>query len=224
MANAGRRMTSPAWTFLVAAAIAAAADWFAILRLDTRLERLAKPAVIVALIAVALTMEPRLAVARPWVVAALVASLAGDVLLLPGGRFRAGLAAFLVAQLAYLVVFLHRPLDAVGAVIGIVGVAVVYAVAGRRIAEAAASTDRMLGGAVLAYLGAISVMAVAASATLVPAAIVGAWLFVASDAVLGWTRFVGGIRELAADAPLMRLAVMVPYHAAQVLLVVSLAV
>ena len=220
-------MTSPAWTFLVAAAIAAVLDWLAILRLDLRLERLAKPGLIVALLAVAVTMEPAgssLAAARPWLLAALVASLVGDVLLLPGGRFRPGLAAFLVAQVLYAVVVLHRPLDPVGAIVGIVGVAIVYVVAGRRIAESAAATDRTLGMAVLGYLGAISLMAIAATATLAPLVIAGAWLFVASDAVLGWTRFVGGIRELAPDAPIMRLAVMVPYHAAQVLLVLSLAV
>lgn len=220
-------MTSPAWTFLVAAALAAVVDWFAILRLDLRLERLAKPAVIVALLAVAVTMEPAgssLAAARPWLLGALVASLVGDVLLLPGGRFRPGLAAFLVAQVLYVVVFLHRPLELVGAVVGIVGVAIVYIVAGRRIAEGAATTDRTLGVAVLGYLGAIAVMAITASATLVPLVIAGAWLFVASDAVLGWTRFVGGVRELAPGAPMMRLAVMVPYHAAQVFLVLSLAV
>lgn len=220
-------MTSPAWTFLVAAAIAAVVDWFAILRHDLRLERFAKPAVIVALLAVAVTMEPEgssLAAARPWLIVALSGSLVGDVLLLPGGRFRAGLAAFLVAQLVYVVVFLHRPLDAIGAVAGIAGVAVVYVAAGRRIAESAAATDRTLGMAVLAYLGAISLMAIAATATLAPLVVVGAWLFVVSDAVLGWTRFVGGIRGIAPDAPALRLAVMVPYHAAQVLLVLSLAV
>lgn len=216
-------MTSPAWTFLVAAAIAAALDWLSLVRHDLRTERIAKPAVIVALIVVALTLDPVVPAARPWVVAALVASLAGDLLLLPGGRFRPGLAAFFVAQLLYLVAFVQRPLDPIGAVVAIVGVGVVYAVAGRHIVEAAAAADRRLGAAVLAYLGAISLMAIAASATFEPLIVVGAWLFVASDAVLGWTRFVGGIRDLDPDAPPLRLAVMVPYHAAQALLVLSLA-
>lgn len=220
-------MTSPAWTFLVATVIAAVVDWVAILRHDLRIERLAKPAVIVALLAVAVTMEPAraaLAEARPWLILALVASLAGDLLLLPGGRFRPGLAAFLVAQVLYVVVFLHRPLEPVGAVVGIVGVAIVYVVAGRRIAASAAATDRTLGMAVLGYLGAISIMAIAATATVAPLVIAGAWLFVVSDAVLGWTRFVGGVRGIDPDAPMMRLSVMVPYHAAQALLVFSLAV
>lgn len=217
-------MTSPAWTFFVATAIAAAVDWLSLVRQDLRTERIAKPAVIVALIAVAMTLDPVVPAARPWVVAALVASLAGDLLLLPGGRFRPGLAAFLAAQLAYLVAFVQRPLDPIGAVVGIVGVAVLHVVAGRRIAERAAATDQRLGVAVLAYLGAISLMAIAATATFEPLIAAGAWLFVTSDAVLGWTHFVGGIRSLTADAPVARLAVMVPYHAAQALLVLSLAI
>ncbi|MEK6719924.1 MAG: lysoplasmalogenase family protein [Chloroflexota bacterium] len=217
-------MTSPAWTFAVAAVLIAVVDWVAVVRLDLRTERFAKPAVIVALLGVAANLEPNVVGARPWVVAALVASLAGDVLLLPGGRFRAGLAAFFLAQVAYLGSFVQWPLEVVGALIGMIGAAVLYAVAGRRIAAGAAATDRATGLAVIAYLIAISAMAVAATATLAPALVAGAWLFVASDAVLGWRRFVADPTGAALASPLSRLAVMVPYHVGQTLLVLSLAI
>ncbi len=217
-------MTSPAWTFLVAAIIAAAVDWVAVVRDDPRTERIAKPAVIVALILVVFTLRSDVPAAVPWVFVALVASLLGDVFLLPGGRFRPGLAAFLVAHLAYIVAFVQRPLDVVGAIVGIVGVALLYAFVGRRILAAAMAGDRSLGVAVGAYLAAISAMAVVGTATLVPFAVAGAWLFVASDAVLGWTRFVGPIRGSGREAPAVALAIIVPYHAAQVLLVLSFAI
>jgi len=217
-------MTSPAWTFVVAATIAAVVDWIAVTRLDFRTERFAKPAVVVALLGVALTMEPSMASPRPWIVAGLAASLAGDALLLPGGRFRAGLAAFFVAQVAYLGAFVQWPLEVVGALIGMIGAAVLYAVAGRRIAAGAVATDRATGLAVIAYLIAISAMAVAATATLAPVLVAGAWLFVASDAVLGWRRFVADPTGAALASPLSRLAVMVPYHVGQALLVLSLAI
>lgn len=216
-------MTSPAWTFAVGALIAAIVDWWAVLRGDLRTERVAKPAVMVALLGVIVTMESGVPAARGWVVVALVASLAGDVLLLPGGRFRAGLAAFLVAQLAYAGAFAHRPLEVIAAATGVVAAIVLYAVVGRRIVEGAARIDGSTAYAVVAYLAAISLMAVVATATLTPLVVLGAWSFVASDAVLGWTRFVGAVRGLEADAPLLRLGVIVPYHAAQVLIVLSFA-
>ncbi len=216
-------MTSPAWTFVVAAVIAAVVDWIAVARLDLRTERVAKPAVVVALLGVALAMEPSVESPRPWIVAGLAASLAGDILLLPGGRFRAGLLAFLVAQLAYLVAFVQWPLDVIGAIAGVGGVAVLFAAVGRRIASGAAAIDRVTEIAVMAYLVAISGMAIAATATLVPAIAVGAWLFVLSDTVLGWRRFVADPESPALLSPMSRLAVMSPYHVAQLLIVLSLA-
>ena len=62
-------------------------------------------------------------------------------------------------------------------------------------------------------------MAVAATRTGMPAAILGAWLFVASDAMLGW----GRLRAPAPGMPRgggrgLRVAVMVTYHLAQGLL------
>src|SRR3972149_296559 len=110
-------MSLPGAIALVAACLAAVIDWLAAARDDLRAERLVNPAVIVALIAAVLLAGPGVFPARALLVIALAASLAGDLLLLPPGRFTAGLAAFLVAHLAYLALFLLGPLDA-GAALG----------------------------------------------------------------------------------------------------------
>ncbi len=73
----------------------------------------------------------------------------------------------------------------------------------------------MLGWAVIGYLIAISLMFAAAAATGNPWAIVGAGLFVTSDSVLGWRRFVGERRW-------MPVTIMVTYHLGQGALVASL--
>jgi uncharacterized membrane protein YhhN len=154
---------------------------------------------------------PEAAAARPWLVLALVASLAGDVLLLPPGRLVPGLAAFLVAQLAYVAAFLQVPGESAWLVVGILGAVTLGATVGQRLVGAA--RGRGLAGPVAAYVGAICLMAVAATRTGSPAAIAGAWLFVASDGMLGWRVLV---------APTSRVAAMVTYHLGQILLVLAL--
>jgi uncharacterized membrane protein YhhN len=162
---------------LAIAAIAAVIDWAAVWvggRWGLAVERIAKPAVLVALLAAALTAHawtPEAQAARPWLVLGLVASLAGDVLLLPPGRFVPGLLAFLVAHVAYLVAFLQLPGEVPWLVIGIVAAAVLVMTVGRALVRAAARVG--LAGPVAAYLIAIMLMAVAATRTGEPAAIAG---------------------------------------------------
>lgn len=180
-------------------------------------ERLTKPAVIVGLIATAAVVDPTVDLpVRGLVLGALAASLVGDVLLLPGGSLVGGLAAFTVAQLAYGASFgLRDPLiPAVAA--GLLASAVIGATVGRRLLGA---SPGRLRAAVAVYLVVILGMASLATGTLVPAAVVGAWCFVASDALLGWSLFVD---PGAAGRPTRRVAVMATYHVAQVLLVLSL--
>lgn len=89
-------MTGPSVVLLAAASIFAVGDWVARLRHDTRLEYVCKPAVLAALIGVAVTLSPAagLGPRRWWFVAALAFSLVGDVaLMLPTDLFVAGLAA-----------------------------------------------------------------------------------------------------------------------------------
>jgi uncharacterized membrane protein YhhN len=210
---------------LAIAAVAAAVDWIAVGRDGPRsraVERVAKPLVLIALLAVAVTWPAGAgdsAAVRPWLVVALAASLAGDVLLLPPGRFIAGLVAFLLAHLAYLVAFAQLPGSIPWFVAGILAAGVVIATVGRALLTAA----RRVGFAapVAVYLVAICSMAIAASRTGIPSAILGAWLFVASDAMLAWGRFVAPASG-SRGAARLRVGVMVTYHVGQLLLVVAL--
>lgn len=213
-------MTSGTLTALVAAGFLAAVDWAAVLRGNRAGERVAKPAVMACLILAVLLGDPAAAPVRWLLVAALAASLAGDWLLLPPGRFTAGLVAFLVAHLAYLVIFLSGPLASNGLLIGLVAAAIVMVTVGRVILAGAASTGERLPVAI--YLVVISTMAIAATGSGSAIAAIGAWLFVASDAMLGWDRFVATPAVTAGADARRRLLVMVTYHSAQLVLTIAI--
>jgi uncharacterized membrane protein YhhN len=210
-------VTTTAWVLLVLAAAAALVDWAAVAR-DTRpVEYVCKPLALVLLIGVALAIEPHDPAVRGWFVAALVLSLAGDVLLmLPRDRFVAGLAAFLVAHVAYVIGMLVDGVEpllvAVGGVVVALGAGAVAAPLLRGIRRTAPA----MAPPVVAYMAVISAMVVGAFGTGRGLAIVGALSFYVSDALIGWGRFV---RAHAWS----RVAVMATYHAGQALLVLSLA-
>jgi uncharacterized membrane protein YhhN len=199
---------------LTVAAIMAVIDWVGVVRGDQRLRWVGKPGVMGALIVAALFAQGAPSAVKAWFVVALVLSLVGDVaLLLPERWFLAGLAAFLLAHLAYVAgmvqLDLHPPW---GAVIVLLAVAVV----GRRILGAVRSDDPSLAVPVTLYLVVISAMAIVAWATAQPWLIVAAMLFFASDAMLGWGRFVTPAPADGATASVVGpLAVMISYHFAQ---------
>jgi len=125
---------------------------------------------------------------RALVVAGLAFSLAGDIfLMLPRERFTAGLASFLVAHLLYVVAFITPgPITALlpWVLVGIPFYGLLYPRLGR------------MRGPVAVYLTAIVAMAWQATARWIAAgqlgallALVGAGLFVFSDAALAWNRF-----------------------------------
>jgi uncharacterized membrane protein YhhN len=186
-------VTTIAWIFLGVATVYAFADWFAVATGDRFLEYIAKPSVMVFLIGVALTVDASSDAAQVWFAVALACSLAGDVfLMVPGDRFVPGLVSFLLAHLAYVVGLLQMDLSAPFLVVGLVFGAVVVGVVGTRILGAVRSSGHdELVIPVGVYIGAIATMAVAAFATGDGRAIVGAILFVSSDAMLGWDRFAG---------------------------------
>ena len=212
-------MTTGAWIALAIAAVAAGTDWVAVHRGDKRLEYVAKPAATLALLVAALLLDPEHDGRRAWFVAALALSLAGDVfLMLPRDLFVAGLASFLVAHLAYVAGFWTGDAPWGGALaVGVVVVAaVVVVLAARILGGLRVSGADELVPPVTAYMAVIAVMAASATGTALPLAIAGAWLFLVSDALIAWNRFV---RPLA-WAPV---AIMVTYHLAQAGLVLSLA-
>ena len=151
-----------------------------------------------------------------WFVAALVCSLAGDVLLmLPREQFAAGLSAFLVAHVCFVAGFWTRGPGLVAFGAALVAVTVVIGSLGARILPAVRDRDRALVIPVAAYMAVIGVMVATAVAVGNPLAAAGAVLFAASDSMIAWDRFVG---EFAAAGVL----IMVTYHLGQAGLVASL--
>jgi uncharacterized membrane protein YhhN len=204
----------------VVAGLFATGDWIAKARSRTALEYLCKPSTLVALIAAAALLDPGVDAhsRRVWFVAALICSLTGDVLLmLPQDLFVPGLAAFLVGHLCYLVGFWTHAPSLIAFLVSAVLVAGVVAPLGYRILTSIdrAGEPEALRIAVAAYVAVISVMLATALATGNVAAAAGAVLFVASDSMIAWDRFVARFRW----APV---AIMVTYHLGQAGLVASL--
>lgn len=207
-------MISVAWALVALAAVAAVVDWWGVGGGRTRVEYVAKPAVLVLLIAAAVAVEPGSEWVRWWFVAGLVASLAGDVFLMLD-RFVPGAAAFLLGHLAYItgLAVVGHPLPAV--LLGVVIVGADLWGPGRCIVRGAGRRSRTMGVLVAVYMLAIGVMVVLAVGSWSTLAGLGALLFLASDTLLGWGRFVG-------SAPGGRVLVHATYHVGQALLVLAL--
>ena len=193
-------------------------DWVVVASGRRRLEYVAKPATLMLLIGVALSVDAAHPDVRAAVVVALVLCLVGDVLLMLPGQdwFVFGLGAFLVAHLAYVVAFWLDGVSWGALAVGAAVVAAAVAWLGRKILSAVAhSAERDLLGPVASYIAVISVMVASAIGTREALVVAGAISFYVSDALIAWTRFIRDHRH-------GRLAVMVTYHLAQVLLVLSL--
>lgn len=209
-------MTGLAWALLGLTALAAVVDWAAVASGRRPVEYVAKPLTTAGLVAVAIALDPVHPDVRAAFVVALTLSLAGDVfLMVPDERFVAGLASFLLAHVAYIVGFVLGPGSVGGLVAGVVVAAVVTVPLGTRLLRAVRRTSPPLVAPVAAYVTVIAGMAACATGWGNAWAIAGAWLFFASDALIGETRFVRPLRG-------GRLAVMVTYHLGQAGLVVSL--
>jgi uncharacterized membrane protein YhhN len=209
-------LTQTAWLLLATAGAFAAFDWLAVVRRLDRLEYLAKPAAMVALVGIALTLTPHIDTRRWAFVVALVFSLAGDVfLMLPGDYFVAGLGSFLLAHIAYIVGLRIGATDIRPLIVSAIPVTVVAALIGGRVLRALRTEHPELVFPVSAYIGVIAVMVSAALATGEPLAAFGAVFFFASDALIAWSRFVMPLDW----APV---TIMVTYHVGQAMLVLSL--
>jgi uncharacterized membrane protein YhhN len=212
---------------IVAAVGAAAGDWVAVARRSVRAEYVLKPLALVLLIGAAVSARTGAPQTRwAFTVGALALSLAGDVfLMVPKDLFVAGLASFLLAHAAYVAAFNTSAPPAGLTILAVVGVGAVTSPLYVRIrAGAVRSGHRELSIPLAAYVLAIGAMTVSAIATAgrtdwdaahSASAIAGATLFLASDATIGWARFVGDLR----GGPL---AIIVAYHLAQVALVLAL--
>lgn len=210
-------MTVASACLLAVFAVYAVADWWAVHVGNRRLEWVCKPAALAALTLAAVYLDPADEAVRAAFVVGLVLSLAGDVfLMLPREQFVAGLASFLLAHVAYIVGFLLAGPDPLLLALGLAVVAVGVVVVGRPLVRSVkAGPHAEEGGPVTAYVSVISAMVVAAFGAGNPVSIAGSLSFYASDATIGWTRFVGPL-------PHQRVLIMVTYHVGQLLLVLGL--
>ncbi len=209
-------MTQTAVLLLLAATAIAMVDWWAVATHRLGIEFIAKPMVMIFLIGVALAIDAPDNVSRGVVIAALGASLVGDVVLMtPDARFELGLFAFLVGHILYVVAFADH-MQLAPALVAVAGVAVAASMVMPPVLRAVSSHGRFLTAAVAAYMLALSATAVAAASTGIVVAAVGGAAFFVSDALLGWGRFVG-------PTPGGRPAVMITYHVGQAGLVTWLA-
>jgi uncharacterized membrane protein YhhN len=210
-------VTAFAAALLAAALVLSVVDWLAVGTGRTSLVYACKPAATVAFLATTLTLDPASGTERAWFGAALAACLVGDVLLmLPRDVFLGGLAAFVIAHLCFTIGF--ATLDASGTrlAIGAGVVALVAApLAARFVRAMRAHGQAALVVPVVGYVIVIGAMVTAALAVGNTWAIVGAVLFLVSDALIAETRFVAPRRW----GPV---AVMVTYHLALAGLVLSL--
>jgi uncharacterized membrane protein YhhN len=199
-------------------------DWLVVAAERRKIEYLAKPCVMIFLIAWFITRMP---VNRNGlsilILAGLIFSLAGDIfLMIPGNWFLAGLVAFLLAHLAYIggfnangFTFSWKSLF-FALVILIIAIPIYLRIRSGLIKGG----NQGLVLPVTAYVTVISFMVFSATTTLFKQdwsfqsgilVVVGAALFFASDAVLAWNRFVSPLRQGS-------LLTIIPYHLAQYLI------
>jgi uncharacterized membrane protein YhhN len=199
---------------LAAAGLTAMVDWWSVATRNYRVETIAKPLVMIWLIIAALIIDADPTSARPWIVAGLVAGLAGDIFLLPNfDRFLAGLGAFLVGHVLYIGGLIQIRDGWVLFVIGAVAGVALLAVIGRPIVLAVRGTSYFVP--VTIYIGAVGALVVVGIATGRWVLAAGAVSFALSDALLGSDRFV-------TPAPNRRVYVHVLYQLGQAGLVIGL--
>jgi uncharacterized membrane protein YhhN len=207
---------------LVVAALIGVLHLVASHRRWTTTARVTKAMPIALLLAWVVGHVPVVGEAYRWLlVAGLVFSMGGDLFLLSPARFRAGLASFFVGHVCY---FLAFTVASGGVVISIGWTALLVATAAHLLYRLwpHVARERL---PVACYVVMITAMAlVAIGRALAPAApapsgrlaALGALVFMVSDATLAFDRFVR-------PWPGARVAVMVTYYAAQMLIAASVA-
>ena len=210
--------------FLIAALVFAALEALALWKKWTRLEYLTKPAVMIILF-LWLWTSTGLSGAPFWFGLGILLSLTGDVLLMISldRLFMAGLVAFLLAHVAYLVGF-NIPVPEISAW-GFI-LAVIVGLGGMRItrrilSQLAANGQGRMRLPIIIYSAVISLMLLSAmmkltdltwSANAAVLVSVGALLFYISDIILAWHKFVSPIQH-------GRIYNIGAYHLGQIMLI-----
>lgn len=205
---------------LVIGAVVAVGDWAAVALRLFRLEYLLKPVTLALLVSAAATAD--LDDAKPWTIAALALGLLGDIglMLSREGRtdppFLAGLGAFALGHVCYVVAFVAiglRGLDVLAGGLIVAGVAGLTLPAVLR--GAARSAGRAFAIVVAGYATLLSAMTMLGVGTSIVATAIGAVLFLVSDTLIARGRFVAPVRHGS-------LLVIVTYHLAQFLILIGL--
>jgi len=209
---------------LIAALGFAALEALALWKKWTRLEYLAKPAVMIVLL-LWLWTTTGLGGAALWFGLGILLSLTGDILLMISldRLFLAGLIAFLLAHLAYLIGF-NIPIPEISAwgfvlaiIVGLGGVRVMR----RIVAPLASSGQARMRMPIIIYSAVISLMLLSAmmkmteitwNANAAALVGVGAFLFYISDIILAWNKFVAPIQN-------GRIYNIGAYHLGQIMLI-----
>lgn len=213
------------YTLIWIALVVAAVDWAAVAYQQRMLEYIAKPGVMLVLLAW-MYQASEFNGTLVWFGLGLGFSMAGDIfLMLPRERFIAGLISFLLAHIAYIIGFIQTPpsMNLSGLLIAVIVVLTFLRIYIRIAAGLDASGNTSLKVPVLIYSLVISIMLFLALLTLTgeawqpgPALLVsaGALLFFLSDALLAWNKFVTPLRR-------GRLISIIPYHLGQILLTIG---
>jgi len=215
--------------FLIATFVFAALEALALWKNSPRLEYIAKPAVMIALF-IWLWTSAGLNGALLWFGLGILFSLAGDVLLMIAldRLFLAGLIAFLLAHVAYVIGF-NTPFPALSTwgfilafMIGISGVRVI-----RRIVDSLHSKGQAgLRIPIMLYALVISLMLLSAMLKLTDTSwqagaallvALGAFLFYLSDIILAWIKFVAPIQN-------GRIYNILAYHLGQIALIAGVVI
>ena len=210
--------------FWIAALIFAALESLALRKKWSRLEYLAKPAVMIILF-LWLWTSTGLSGASLWFGLGILLSLTGDILLMISldRLFMAGLVAFLLAHLAYLIGF-NIPIPQISAwgfflaiMVGLGGMRVIR----RVLASLAANGQARMRTPIIIYGTVISLMLLSAMMKLndftwkANAGVLvsmGAFLFYVSDIILAWHKFVAPIKN-------GRIYNIGAYHLGQIILI-----
>ncbi len=203
--------------------LSAILDWYAVYKGWKKLEYFLKPLTMVFLFIFLLT-STGLQGFTLWFGIGILFSLAGDIfLMLPKEQFIAGLVAFLLAHLAYIIGLNQSfpPLDAFGILMAVV-LGMTAAKLYKNIEAGLVKQGKeKLKKPVLAYTAVITIMLLSAFLTLsrpdwdTRAAMtvsIGAALFMFSDAILAWNKFVQPIKN-------GRVMNMAAYHLGQIILI-----
>jgi len=210
--------------FWIAALVFAALESLALWKKSRLLEYLAKPAVMVVLF-LWLWTSTGLSGASLWFGLGILLSLTGDILLMVSldRLFMAGLVAFLLAHLAYLIGF-NTPIPQISAwgfflaiMVGLGGMRTIR----RIIAALVANGQARMRTPIIIYGTVISLMLLSAMMKLTDLTwnanagvlvSVGAFLFYVSDIILAWHKFVAPIQH-------GRIYNIGAYHLGQIILI-----